>query len=66
MGYSVHIPLWIGILKIKSASRLRDSERHGRARVWRLGATRIVWSKGGDSRSPDQQKKNPGQTHRPE
>ena len=45
MGFSIHIPLRQNVLKIKSADRLRYSERGGRAKVVRLGDVVLVWAK---------------------
>ena len=43
MAYSVHVPLWFGMLKIKSARKLRRDERHGDVPVWRVGNMCFVW-----------------------
>jgi hypothetical protein len=43
MAYSMHIPLWFGLLKIKSTSALRRDEREGRVPVWRVGNICFVW-----------------------
>jgi hypothetical protein len=44
MGYSVHVPLWFGMLKIKSAEKLRRDERRGSGMpVWRVGNMCFVW-----------------------
>ena len=43
MGYSLHIPLPRGTLKIKSESRLRPRERNGEVPTFRLVSTYVVW-----------------------
>jgi hypothetical protein len=43
MGYSLHIPLPHGTLKIKSKNRLRYRERYGEAPAFHLLSTYIVW-----------------------
>lgn len=43
MGYSVHLPLPGGTLKVKSESRLRTRERENEVPVWRFGSTYFVW-----------------------
>jgi hypothetical protein len=43
MGYSVHIPLPRGTLKVKSESRLRPGERSGKVPTLRLFSTYLVW-----------------------
>jgi hypothetical protein len=43
MGYSLHIPLGFGRLKIKSESRLRQREKDGKVTVWRFGSMYVVW-----------------------
>jgi hypothetical protein len=43
MSYSLHIPLWFGLLKIKSWDRLRSRERDRHLPVWRLGDMYLVW-----------------------
>jgi hypothetical protein len=43
MGYSLHIPLGFGRLKIKSESRLRQREKDGKITVWRFGSLYVVW-----------------------
>jgi hypothetical protein len=43
LQYSLHFPLWFGLLKIKTAKRLRKEERAGRVPVWRLGTLCFVW-----------------------
>ena len=53
MGYSVHIPLGVGRLKIKSESRLRQRERDGKVRVWRFGSLYIVWEPRLKNTEPD-------------
>ncbi len=45
MAYSVHVPLWFGMLKIKSARVLRHEERYAGAPVWRVGNMCFVWSR---------------------
>jgi hypothetical protein len=45
MSYSFHFPLWFGLLKIKSANRLRREERGGQVSVWRLGDMCFVWKR---------------------
>ena len=55
MGYSVHIPLGLGDLIIKSESRLRQSERNGEVRVLKIGKSYYVWRpRGTDQRPPPQ------------
>lgn len=43
MGYSYHVPLRRGTLKIKSESRLRSREREREVPVWKIGRTYFVW-----------------------
>lgn len=43
MSYSLHIPLWFGVLKIKTIGRLRKEEIDGLVRVWQIGDIYIVW-----------------------
>jgi hypothetical protein len=43
MSYSLHIPLWFGVLKIKSWDRLRSRERDRHVPVWRIGDMYLVW-----------------------
>ncbi len=43
MGFSLHIPLPGGVLKIKSSDRLRYEERFGDFGIWKLGSICLVW-----------------------
>jgi hypothetical protein len=43
MGYSLHVPLGFGRLKLKSESRLRQREKDGKVTVWRIGSMYVVW-----------------------
>ncbi len=43
MGYSLHIPLPRGTLKVKSESRLRPRERSGNVPTFQLFSTYFVW-----------------------
>ena len=43
MGFSFHIRLPSGTLKIKNAGRLRRQERNHEIPVWRIGALCFVW-----------------------
>ncbi len=51
MGFSIHVPLWSGVLKIKSADRLRSRERQHEVPALRVLSIWLVWqSKSGDKR----------------
>jgi hypothetical protein len=52
MGYSIHIPLGFGIVKIKSSSHLRPEEHMRRVPIMRFGNMFIVW-KSRAKRAPD-------------
>lgn len=43
MGYSYHVPLRSGTLKIKSESRLRGRERDREVPVWKFAGVYFVW-----------------------
>ena len=43
MGYSLHIPVPRGTVKVKSESRLRPRERSGKVPTFRLFSTYFVW-----------------------
>lgn len=43
MPYSLHIPLWRGLLKIKNYHALRREELEREVAVWRCGRTYFVW-----------------------
>ena len=43
MSYSTHVPLFFGLLKIKSATRLRKNERNGSVPMLRMGDMCFVW-----------------------
>ena len=57
MGFSIHIPLGRKLLKIKSADRLRNSERRGKVPVFRVLSLCFVWlpneTQQGGGRNPD-------------
>ncbi len=45
MGYSIHIPVFLGTIKIKSASRLRREEQAHLVPMRRIGNAYVVWSR---------------------
>lgn len=45
MAFSRHIPLGLGILKVKTASLLRREERNKEVPMWRVGHLCFVWQK---------------------
>jgi hypothetical protein len=53
LGYSLHIPLGFGRLKIKSESRLRPREKDGKVPVWHIGSMCIVWEPRSKNAGPD-------------
>lgn len=41
--FSIHVPLWFGLLKIKPSRRLRYEERYHQIPMWRIGKLCFVW-----------------------
>jgi hypothetical protein len=58
MGYSLHVPLPRGTLKIKSKSRLRYRERYGEAAAFHLLSTYFVWEPKTSNSDQTEQSKN--------
>ena len=58
MGYSLHIPLPRGTLKVKSESKLRPRERSGNVPTLRLFSTYFVWQPNASQPEQTKQSKN--------
>jgi hypothetical protein len=58
MGYSFHIPLRRGTLKIKSENRLRSRERFGKVPKFQLFSTYFVWEPKASRPQQTKQSKN--------